>query len=201
MKEIKVTEEMMNKLIATYEGNKEDLSEIEEYLEHDYLDDGVSNVNDTFEMGYNNALEYVFKVLGIEVPGNTEDDDIEEDEEEYDCEEICGNCDCVNGFNYEENGSMPIICEDCGEEIILCSLCDPDEADCDKCPYYAEFRIEYDTADQDDDGITYNLGELLRDIKSKFGNELRREVDMWAFNSEDGDVFEKGNMRIENIGW
>ena len=58
-----------------------------------------------------------------------------DDEEEFDCEEICGNCDYVNGFNYEENGSRIIICKNCGEEILLCSLCDPDEVDCDECPY------------------------------------------------------------------
>lgn len=136
MKEIKVTEEMLNKLIATYEGNKEDLHEIEEYLKHDYLDDGVGNVNDTFEMGYNNALEYVFSVLGFtDYERYKENSETTEDEEEYDCEEICGNCDCVNGFNYEENGSRTITCKNCGEEILLCSLCDPDEVDCDECPY------------------------------------------------------------------
>jgi hypothetical protein len=136
MKEIKVTEEMISKLVSSYEGNKEDLREVEDHIEeYGMLDNGNSDPTDTFEKGWNNALEYVFRVLGIEVPGNTEEDDDIEDEEEFDCEEICGNCDYVNGFNYEENMSRTMICKNCGEEILLCSLCDMDEVDCDNCPY------------------------------------------------------------------
>ena len=62
-----ITNEMITKLIDTYQSNKEELHELREFLfEHGILDDGVSDINATFEMGYNNALEYVFSVLGIQ---------------------------------------------------------------------------------------------------------------------------------------
>ena len=64
--EIKVTEEMKHELMDTYEGNKEMLYEMEEFLNNNgYLDNGVSDIHETFEMGYNNALQYVFGLLGI----------------------------------------------------------------------------------------------------------------------------------------
>ena len=66
MKEIKVTEEMIRNLISTYEGNKESLCELDSFIEQNgYLDNGLTDVYETFEMGYNNALQYVFTVLGI----------------------------------------------------------------------------------------------------------------------------------------
>ena len=66
MNEIKVTEEMKQELMDTYEGNKEMLYEMEEFLNNNgYLDNGVSDIHETFEMGYNNALQYVFGLLGI----------------------------------------------------------------------------------------------------------------------------------------
>lgn len=61
-----ITNEMIEKLIGAYEGNKETLYDIDTFLdENGVLDNGVSDIHDTFEMGYNNALQYVFSVLGI----------------------------------------------------------------------------------------------------------------------------------------
>lgn len=59
--------EKIVKLKDAYEGNKENLRQVRKDIK-DYgrLDNGVSDVEDTFEMGYNNALEYVFSILGIE---------------------------------------------------------------------------------------------------------------------------------------
>lgn len=60
---ITVTEETIEKLKDTYDSNKEELISME--------NDFYANITDedpemSFEQGYNNALEYVFKLLGIE---------------------------------------------------------------------------------------------------------------------------------------
>ncbi len=61
-----VSVETIATLKDAYEGNKESLRQVKRDIK-DYgtLDNGVSDIEDTFEMGYNNALEYVFKTLGI----------------------------------------------------------------------------------------------------------------------------------------
>ena len=63
----------------------------------------------------------------------------EEDQEivnntDADIEEICEYCGHVNEIKWDGE-SKTVICEECGEEILLCSLCDMDECNCDECPY------------------------------------------------------------------
>lgn len=61
-----ITNEMIEKLINVYESNKETLYEVDKILdEHGILDNGITDIHETFEMGYNNALQYVFETLGI----------------------------------------------------------------------------------------------------------------------------------------
>ena len=61
-----ITDEMVKKLIETYKCNEEDLCELERIIDEDGItEDGISDITDTFEQGYNNALEYVFYILGI----------------------------------------------------------------------------------------------------------------------------------------
>lgn len=61
-----VTNEMVERLINVYESNKDSLYELDAILdENGILDNGITDIHDTFEMGYNNALQYVFSVLGI----------------------------------------------------------------------------------------------------------------------------------------
>lgn len=63
------------------------------------------------------------------------EDEIEDDEiEDYDIEEFCPHCDHINKLNWDGE-SRTMICKNCGEEILLCSLCDIDECDCNNCPY------------------------------------------------------------------
>lgn len=65
---MEITKEQIEELKGTYEANKEDLKEVRRYInKYDILDNGVSEVEETFEQGYNNALEYVFRVLGINI--------------------------------------------------------------------------------------------------------------------------------------
>lgn len=64
---ITITDDMLKKIIGTYEENKENLGHIERSIEDNgMLDNGISEVEETFEMGYNNALEYIFNTIGID---------------------------------------------------------------------------------------------------------------------------------------
>ena len=61
-----ITNETIKALINAYESNKDTLYSLDKTLEeYGILDNGVSDIHDTFEMGYNNALQYVFSQLGI----------------------------------------------------------------------------------------------------------------------------------------
>ena len=58
--------ETIAKLKNAYEGNKESLRQVRKDIKSfGTLDNGISDVEDTFEMGYNNAIEFVFRTLGI----------------------------------------------------------------------------------------------------------------------------------------
>lgn len=66
MTKLNVTNDMIEKLINAYESNRETLYGVDSVLnEHGILDNGITDIHDTFEMGYNSALEYVFSVLDI----------------------------------------------------------------------------------------------------------------------------------------
>ena len=59
-----ITIEQIAKLKESYEGNREALRELEEYIEENGMtDDGLTDATESFEQGYNNALEFVFRVL------------------------------------------------------------------------------------------------------------------------------------------
>ena len=61
-----ITKEQITKLKDAYEGNKEELKYVEDYIEkYGMTSDGLNDATESFEQGYNNALEFVFKVLGI----------------------------------------------------------------------------------------------------------------------------------------
>lgn len=63
---MEITNELIDLLKGTYEANKEDLRELEVCIaKYGVTDDGCSDVTESFEQGYNNAMEFVFKVLGI----------------------------------------------------------------------------------------------------------------------------------------
>lgn len=61
-----VTEMQIKKIRESYDANKNDLKKLEVHIgENGITDDGISDVSASFEQGYNNALEFVFSVLGI----------------------------------------------------------------------------------------------------------------------------------------
>ena len=63
---MKITSEQIMELKESYEDNKATLEELEEYIEENGItDEGLSDVIESFEQGWNNAMEFVFSVLGI----------------------------------------------------------------------------------------------------------------------------------------
>jgi Zn ribbon nucleic-acid-binding protein len=58
-----------------------------------------------------------------------------EDKDFYEGAELCPHCSHENNFVWIEGTSRVIKCKECGEEMLLCSLCDMDTVDCSKCPY------------------------------------------------------------------
>ena len=72
---MEITREQMERLMSAYNDNKEELNELEEFInENGITDDGISDVTISFEQGYNNAMEYVFSVLLeiLAIDGNEE---------------------------------------------------------------------------------------------------------------------------------
>lgn len=62
-----IKKKQIEELKKTYYANVDVLKELENFInEHGVTDDGVTNANESFEQGYNNALEYVFKIFGID---------------------------------------------------------------------------------------------------------------------------------------
>lgn len=62
-----ITENQIEKLKGSYIGNKEELETVEQFIEENGITDyGLTDVTESFEQGYNNALQFVFSVLGIE---------------------------------------------------------------------------------------------------------------------------------------
>lgn len=61
-----LTKEQIDKMKELYNSNKEALVKVKNYIrEYGCTDDGVTDATESFEQGYNNALEYVFEILGI----------------------------------------------------------------------------------------------------------------------------------------
>lgn len=61
-----ITKAQIKKIKDTYESNKEELAKLEAFIEENGVTDyGLDDVTESFEQGYNNALVYVFGILGI----------------------------------------------------------------------------------------------------------------------------------------
>lgn len=61
-----ITVEQINKLKKIYNENKKELNQIEAFIdEYGCTDDGLTDVAESFEQGWNNAMECVFNLLGI----------------------------------------------------------------------------------------------------------------------------------------
>lgn len=67
---LKEVKKVIKKIKIFYDSNKEDLKEIEKFINtYGYLNNGLTDASESFEQGYNNALEQVlslFKNLKLE---------------------------------------------------------------------------------------------------------------------------------------
>lgn len=63
---MEVTQKQIALLKQVYEENKENLSNVKSIIrDYGITAEGLADATESFEQGYNNALEYVFTVLGI----------------------------------------------------------------------------------------------------------------------------------------
>ena len=63
---IKKYDKTVTKVKKMYYANKADMVDLErEFRESGILDNGCQDINETFERGYNNALEQVLDLLGV----------------------------------------------------------------------------------------------------------------------------------------
>lgn len=63
-----MTQEQIKKLIDAYKANAEELEALVDAYEYGYE---VGDPSESFEQGYNNALEFAFQILGIRVEYKT----------------------------------------------------------------------------------------------------------------------------------
>lgn len=69
-----ITPEQINEIRESYKNNREDLTRLRAFIkEFGESDDGVRDASESFEQGWNNALEYVFRTLGIPLTGEIPD--------------------------------------------------------------------------------------------------------------------------------
>lgn len=62
------------------------------------------------------------------------------------------------------------------------------------------FAIEVRTAPNAGFGDIDTIEELLKDVETEYGKDVRDEVEKWAEVSKENDTFIKYGMRIMNIG-
>ena len=61
-----ITEEQATKIKSTYEDNRRDLEKLNNLIEKEgFLECGCTHIEDTFEQGFNNGIEFVCNILGI----------------------------------------------------------------------------------------------------------------------------------------
>lgn len=65
---MKITNKQITQLRDSYETNKKDLKNLRNYIrEYGMTNDGLSDVAESFEQGWNNAMEFVFFVLNLDI--------------------------------------------------------------------------------------------------------------------------------------
>ena len=134
---MELTKNQINELKKSYEGNKEDLKNLEMYIrENGITDDGLSDVTESFEQGYNNAMEFVFSILNIgftEEPGQPVSDEEELLPDNFNPDdytiEYCPYCNSEQVI-YAKGITA---CPECETPLAPCSMCE--DCDYDTCPY------------------------------------------------------------------
>ena len=66
MQSIKISEKQIKSLKEAYEDNKCELAEVESTISnYGCCNNGLAEASESFEQGWNNAMEFVFQVLEI----------------------------------------------------------------------------------------------------------------------------------------
>lgn len=137
-----ITMEQIEKLTEMYKANKESLMEVKNQIEEfGYTDDGVTNVYESFEQGWNNAMEFMFEVLDIKYKGTVKDLKARDD---YEFE--CSMTDEYKDMETDEWGCAFVWLGDIGAEYNFCI----DDENC-SAIYKAEIEddllcTDYDTS-------------------------------------------------------
>lgn len=72
----KVNNSIFEKLLDVYKSNKEDLKDLAERVkEGEFIAEDFHDVTQSFEQGYNNALELVFNTLNIKYKDKEEEEE------------------------------------------------------------------------------------------------------------------------------
>jgi len=63
-----LTEKQQKILKDSYKANEKDLKKVQRYVnKYGCTEDGLSDASESFEQGWNNALQFVFSTLGVRV--------------------------------------------------------------------------------------------------------------------------------------
>lgn len=72
----KINNSKIKKLLDVYKGNKEDLKDLAERVEEgEFITEDFHDVTQSFEQGYNNALELVFDTLNVKYKDKEEEEE------------------------------------------------------------------------------------------------------------------------------
>lgn len=87
MMAIKISAKQMETLKNLYKSNKDSLKELENFIsEHGVTDCGLTDATESFEQGYNNAMEQIFNMFGIDFDCNMTVDKLKKHfEYEFEC--------------------------------------------------------------------------------------------------------------------
>ena len=124
-----VTVDMVKQLKEAYKSNKEDLKKLEQFIElHGVTDDGLTDETESFEQGYNNAMEFMFDKLGIKYALTVEELKLEtnyefacemsEEYKDYNCHDEWGCAEVWLGdigveYNFCIDGSADVVVNCC----------------------------------------------------------------------------------------
>lgn len=118
MKVLAVGDGSLSKLKALYQSNKEELEKIANEIElYGVTDSGLTDVTESFEQGFNNALEQVFDVLEIGIKPMT----VEKLKSDFDYEFECNmSNEYKNHVHCDEWGCASIFYGGMGVEYNFC---------------------------------------------------------------------------------
>lgn len=141
-----LTVEQTNKLKEMYQSNKEELQKLEQYIKlNGITDDGVIDATNSFEQGYNNALEQVFNMFGLNFKPMT----VKELQSNFDYEFECNMNEEYKDIQIDEWGCAFVWLDDIGVEYNFCI-----DGDTNSCAIY-KTEINADTTYMETDYDKY----------------------------------------------